>query len=196
MCSWFCRHLKKKRPKQLPKSTDDASKEPFTCASNRRFILLHQSFCLRIFWFVVKSDWSWSRSWSSPSYQAWGDIACLFDGILVWNLQKRFLGFFKPHWCVGEKGSASPLCHWAWLWVVNSLSGQVRSAVVLQTKESNKTMSIVHGKMEVMAQCYIIAFSRTLGSQKGFGFQTHWCVGESSCWPSATELNLGVPMSC
>jgi len=71
------------------------------------------------------------------------------------------------------------------------LSDQVRSAVVLQTKESNKTVSIVHGKMEVMAQCYHIAFSRTLGSQKGFGFQTHWwCVGESLAG-APLQLSLG-----
>lgn len=97
--------------------------------------------------------------------------------LLVWwyiglEPPKKVSGFLQtPLVCVGEKGSASHLCHWAWLWVVNSLSGQVRSAVVLQTKESNKTVSIVHGKMEAMAQCYYIAFSRTLGSQKGFGLR-------------------------
>jgi len=46
--------------------------------------------------------------------------------------------------------------------------------------------------MEVMAQCYIIAFSRTLGSQKGFGFQTHWwCVGESLAGPLQLSLTWG-----
>ncbi len=171
MCKLILSSFKKKAWWTAAKSTWDASNTPFTCASNRWFIL-----CIRVlfknYFFVC------SQSDDHDHHPAGLGVIAL---MVYWSgTSKRFLGFFKPTGVCSSRWKVLPALSATELGFGLSTDCQVRSAVVLQTKQSKKTVSIVVHvrKMGVIAQWYYSLSSDPGISERFWVSNPLVCVGE------------------